>query len=82
MLNEDNLPQDMRIGVWAKAANMAVVWENPIMLVNGHLPSYTQFYGKEPKYIAPYILLEKWEFLLTPDSNLSRPNSKIKFNFV
>ena len=51
MLNEANLPQHMRIGVWAEAANMALLWENAMVHSKGQLPSYTKLYGKDPPYI-------------------------------
>ena len=51
MLNQAGLPSGIRQGVLAEAANMAVFWENALVHTKGHLPAYTQFYNKDPKYI-------------------------------
>ena len=51
MLNYAGLPTSMRKGLWAEAANCAVLWDNASVHKQDDKPPYFKFYNKD----APYV---------------------------
>ena len=50
-MNYAGLPTSMRKGLWAEAANSAVMWDNATVHKSGEKPPFTQFYNKDPDYV-------------------------------
>ena len=51
MLNSAGLTASMRKGLWAEAANTAVLWDNATVHKINNKPPYTKFYNKDAEYV-------------------------------